>query len=349
MTQETNMHELITYDFENEVSLTPYISLWDRGDGYGEISLFNSIVAYVEGQNLSNPEDYYHYDEELGQYVEDYFEYIPTSCFPGNFTTSNEIFKSLEKMQVQSQEHLTALLYSISPSLLPPKPKGSISDIFSQKEKFLVTKDFNTDIVINGKDLDINIVQNFNYFSNSFYHFFLDYPEVSIKFINHCYLNGNVNFLYGINETYFLNIVLSQDNKIIFSPVSKKVQMKNVRYLSFNDENISLVFTNILEKLKVSKDFAKIELELNKNIDSFIENDKNQFITEIINLNFNDFIYQLSKSSFFVLQRNLKNKDFHTVSVLLERNLIQKASKEIQPFKISTVDFLSLLINSMFD
>jgi len=76
-------------DFESEIFISPCFQLWNRGDGIGEISIYNKIIAYIHGENEYQPN--YYWDEELGNYIDkDDIEFQPVSCFPGHFQTSDQ-------------------------------------------------------------------------------------------------------------------------------------------------------------------------------------------------------------------------------------------------------------------
>lgn len=46
-------------DFESEIFISPCFQLWNRGDGIGEISIYNKIIAYIHGENEYQPNYYW--------------------------------------------------------------------------------------------------------------------------------------------------------------------------------------------------------------------------------------------------------------------------------------------------
>lgn len=335
-------------NFDEEISLNPYFKLWDRGDGIGEIYLFNSIVAYIHGTQQIYPEDYYHYDEDLETYVAHDVEFEPVSCFPGVLQSSSNIFEYFKNQEIDSIEILVSLLSSISTDLLPPKPKGSIFDVFSQQEKFLLTKSFDFEVIKNGVVLNEDIANHFKDFSIYLKDKLSQYPEIKVSFIHHSPLNGNVYFLYQINQ-YYLHLVFNDDDKIIFGSINKSSQMKGIVMLECNEKNYEFIFQQILEKLKISPEIAQLTLSITEQSLSQIPRGKSKFINELIENQLSRFTYKLSHTSSFVLERQLQQFKKVAVTFVIDRKKLVQIVKEISIFDLDTISFISLLINDYFN
>lgn len=336
-------------NFEEEVILSPDFQFWDRGDGIGEISNFNSIIGYINGGQQIIPEDYFHYDPILEQYVADDKTLSPISCFPGTLNSQHESLKSFNSFSIDCIEHLFYLVNSIPSELLPLKPKGSVIDIFSQKEKFLISEDFNFDIIKNGIEISSLIVNNFNSFSSYFKNYFFDYPEISIEFLQHSYLNGNIYFLYQINQKYFLHLVFNSNNKIIMGEINKSRKMNEIIILDCIEKNYLFICQDILEKLKISSDEALITICLTQESIKNIPRGKSKFLNELIDNNLEGFIFKISHSSIFILQRNIKNQSTEEYLISIDRIKLKIIRDHIAIFNLTLTDFISLLINDYFN
>lgn len=335
-------------NFEEEIILSPYFQFWDRGDGIGEISSFNSIIGYIHGEHQISPEDYFHYDTVLEHYVSDEVEFSPVSCFPGKIQSQNDYLKSFNNLNIDGVEHLSYLVNSITTESLPAKPKGSIIDIFSQQEKFLISRDFNFEIIKNGIDLSSVILNNFNLFSHYLKNYFLDYPEVSIEFLNHSYLNGNVYFLYQLNHKYFLHLVFNSDNKIILGAINKSQKMTEIVVLECSETNYLFICQDIIEKLHISSEQAVINISLTSASIERIPRGKNKFLNELITHQMEGFLFKISNSSIFILQRNLNKYSFEEQSICIDRVFLKEITNKFSIFNLPLPDLISLLINDYF-
>lgn len=336
-------------NFNEEVVLNSYFQLWDRGDGVGEISLFNSIVGYIHSPKQIYPEDYYHYDESLETYVSDESEFVPVSCFPGILSSSNEILKYFNNNEIDSIEHLISLVSSVSTDLLPNKPKGSIIDIFSNQEKFLISRDFDFDTIKNGLELSPAIIQNFNDLSSLLKNKFTHYPEVSVSFLNHSYIHssGNVYFIYEINQ-YYLHLVFTKDNHVILGSINKSAKMQDIVILDCNEKNYNFVFETIVDKLKLLPHEARISLNLISEAVSSLPRGKNKFIIELLHEQINPFLSKISNSSAFILERNLQALPKKEQDFIINRDFLIQLKEHSSIFDLSIEDFISILINDYF-
>lgn len=333
-------------NFEQEIYLNPFLKFWDRGDGVAEISLFNSIIAFIHGEQQIFPEDYYHYDENLETYVshED-VDFSPVSCFPGRLTSDNEIFKMFNHINVECLDHLYSLVNSLPSNLFPDKPKGSVFDIFSQQDKFLISKEVNFEIIKNGLDINSNIIDNFNSFSHYLHKYFLNYPDISIDFINHSFLNGNVYFLYQLNSKNFLHLVFTSDDKIILGSITKSSKMKDIVILNSSEKNYLFICQTIIEKLNISVENATFKIHIISDFIQHLPREKNIFINDLLKNHLNNFIFTLSNSSPFILERNISryNTTEHIFSI--NREVLNNVLQKISIFGLPVDKFIYLLFN----
>lgn len=331
--------------FTSEIFISPCFNLWNRGDGIGEISIYNHIIAYIHGENEYIPN--YYWDEELGNYnTKEDQEFEPVSCFPGYLQTSDERLIHLNSLFIESQEHLISLLDSIKN--LPEKPKGSIFDVFSQSEKFLMSLNFDFDVLSKGHDIDSLILNNFNAFSQYLFDFTSNYPEISVSFIKHSYLNGNIYFHYLINDKYNLHLVFNADNKIVLGEINKRSKMQNVISLSCSSDNFLLICNTIIDKLKINSQIAQLTIRTTIDNKRTLSYNKSNF-KEIITNFLDEFKFYLSQQSFFVLHREFEKNNLIDFSFEIERELIKEIKTEADLFNIKTIDFIELIINTYFD
>ena len=336
-------------NFEDEISLSPFLKLWDRGDGIGEISCFNHIIGYIHGQQPIYPEDYFHYDETTDSYVEDDVDFSPVSCFPGQLTSHHKMLISLNNIEIDCIDHLSSLIQSISTEFLPAKPKGSVLDVFSNQEKFLISRNFDFDIIKNGVDLPPSILDNFNHFSYYLKNYFVNYPDVSIVFGQHCYLNGNVYFLYHINEKYCLHLVFNQDNQVILGIINKSHKMNIHSILDCSDNTYLSICEYIINKLKISSEKAIIHISLSKESVNNLPLRKNHFIQTLIDQQIEEFIFKLTNSSIFIIQRNITSISYEKHLITIDRATLITIQDQIRIFDIDISTFFSLFINAYYN
>lgn len=331
-------------DFDSEKFISPCFQLWNRGDGIGEISIYNKIIAYIHGENQYEPN--YYWDEELGNYnTKNDEEFEPVSCFPGYLQTSDQKIIHLNSMYIESLEHLQSLLEN-TPNL-PEKPKGSIFDVFSQSEKFLTSLNFDFDIISNGHSIDDIILDNFNQFSQYFFNFISEYPEIQISFVKHCYLNENVYFQYIINDKYFLHLVFSNDGKIILGDINKRSKMTNIISLTASDSNYLLICNTLIDKLKINTQIAYLNVQIT------IDNKKNstyilKHCEEIIQNFLDEFKFSLMKESSFIIQRDFNQNSSEEILIKFDRKFLNNIQKEALLFNLNIIHFIELLLHQYY-
>jgi len=334
----------MTENFNSEIFIAPCFQLWNRGDGIGEISIYNKIVAYIHGENEYMPN--YYWDEETSNYQEkDDVSFEPVSCFPGHFQTSDESLIHLNSLFIESLEHLQSLLENI-PNL-PEKPKGSVFDLFSQSEKFLTSLNFDFNVISSGHNIEQSILNNFNQFSQYFFNFIKNYPEINVSFLKHCYLNENVYFNYIVNEKYFLHLVFSKDDKIILGEINKRSKMNNVISLSCSEDNFLLICNTLIDKLNISSEQAELKIKIsidNKKNNNYIQ----KHCEEIIQNFLEEFKFDLMKESSFILQREFNKNNLIDCSIKLKRSFLNNISDHSSLFNLNVIHFIELLLNQYY-
>lgn len=333
-------------NFDDEISLSPFFKLWNRGDGIGEIYLFNSIIGYIHGEQQL--EDGYHYDEDLGDYVVDEeHEYQLVSCFPGHLSSSHELLKPFSNSPIDCLDHLISLVQSVPENLLPPKPKGSVIDVFSGHEKFLISRDFDFEIVVHGAVISDSILQHFSDFSHYLKDFLENYPEVHIEFLNHSYLNGNIYFIYELQNKYLLHLVFNQNNQVIFGAINQSAQMKSIVMLDCSYKNYEFICLSILEKLNISSEQAKINIQINTEYLNLLPKRKNVFFSDVIQSHFDSFISLLNNQGSFILERDLKMTSSKNLQFSISRQELLFLKTKIKPFGLDLISCMSLFINHL--
>lgn len=330
-------------DFTNTVALSDFFNLWDRGDGIGEICLFNTLIGSVTGDNTLP--DNYIYDEELEKFVEIEVDFNLVSCFPGTLNSGHEVLKPFNNTYIDCIEHLASLLQSIGPDLLPNKPKGSVIDIFSGNEKFLVSKHFDIEIIRHGAQFSDKIIENFTHFSHYFKNYFANYPEVIIGFLSHSYLNGNMYVCYEIAEKYFLHLVFNENNEMILGKINQTSQMKILSTLACEDSSYQTVCETILSSLNIDLYNAKFVIPVSQAYLSCIPKQKNKFLTEILNYHTTPFLLDLSNRGNFLVERDLNLQQTTNVDFTISRLDLLSFKEKIMAYDLDTIDTLSLLIN----
>lgn len=333
-------------NFNDEISLSPFFQLWDRGDGIGEIYLFNAIIGYIHGEQQLD--DGYYYDEELGDYVlsEDH-EYQLVSCFPGHLSSSHELLKPFSNSPIDCLDHLISLVQSVPDSLLPPKPKGSVIDVFSGHEKFLISRNFDFEIVVHGATIADSIIQHFSDFSHYLQKFLENYPEVHIEFLNHSYLNGNVYFLYELQNKYLLHLVFNQNNQMIFGAINQSAQMKSIVILECSEKNYEFICQSILEKLNISSEQAKFNIQINTEYITRLPKRKNVFLSDVIQSHFDSFVSLLNNQGSFILERDLKMINSKNLQFTISRQELLFLKTKIKSFGLDLIPCMSLFINHL--
>ena len=335
---------------DNEIFIPPSFKFWNRGDGFGEITLFQRIIATIHGDIQFSPEDYYTYDEELGAYIEttDEIEFEPVSCFPGTFQSENDILKSFNGQYIENIEHLISLVESFPIDLLPKKPKGSIFDVFSQSDKFLISRNFDFDVLLHGKDLNQNVIENFSNFSNFLLQFTKKYKEINIEFLSHSNLNDNVYFLYQINEKFYLHLVFTKENKFILGEINKSTKMNLLNELNCNEYNYQSVCDIILEKLNIVQDEVSFEISYNQLLDNIIPHKKTSFFNELFENHLEQYIEEIKNSSFFILNRNLKSNQKTQFTCKIKRESFNLICNYSNLFNVTNTDFIDVFISFYF-
>lgn len=335
---------MISSYFEEEITLSPSFKLWDRGDGIGEISLHNTIIGYIHGDNQLS--DGYYYDEDLEQYVEDTeVEFIAVSCFPGHLSSGHTLFQPFSNTYIDCIEHLISLIQSLPSDLLPEKPKGSVIDIFSGQEKFLISRDFDVDLVRYGKELDKNIVENFNSFSCYMKNYLQQFPEVHILFLNHCYVNGNVYVQYQLNNNYFLSVLFNKHNEILLGKINKSGKFNNISTYNCEDNSYKTICDSIFLALNLSYDTSKIHIHLAECLSYKIPKQKNIFFNDIIAHHSEEFLLHLYNRGRFLLERDLNIQKTNIIEVHISRAQILILQEKLSTYDISISDGLSLFMN----
>lgn len=330
--------------FDKEMTLSYAFKLWDRGDGIGEISLFNTIIGYIHGKN--QPSDGYYYDEELEQYVEDEtVEYTPVSCFPGYLSSGHTLLKPFASTEIDCVEHLISLVQSLPDELLPPKPKGSVIDIFSGQEKFLISRGFDIDVIREGKTLHQNIIDNFNSFSSYLKHFLENFPEISIEFLNHSYVNGNVYVQYLLKQNYFLNIVFTEDNQLLVGKINKSGKFNIFTTLDSDNNCYQTICDSIVTTLDLSLQSAKIKLNISALLLQYVPRQKNSFFNEILSFQSEAFLVALTNRGQFLLQRDLNILDSTDIEIVVDREQLLIFKEKIKQFELDILYTLSLFMN----
>jgi hypothetical protein len=333
-------------NFEDEIILSPFFKLWDRGDGIGEIYLFNCIVGYIHGEQQL--EDGNYYDANLDETIIDTPQYDYVSCFPGYLSSSHELLKPFFNSYIDCLEHLVSLVQAIPSDFLPDKPKGSVIDVFSGQEKFLISKNFDFDIVINGATISDSILSNFSDFSSYLKKFLNSYPDIQIKFNHHCFLNGNVYFSYELQNKYFLHFVFNENNQILIGEINQSSKMKSIVMLDCSEKNYHFICLTILDKLKISSEKAKFNIKISKEFLSLVPFRKNAFIENILQTYIQPFYSTLQNQGAFILNREFQKQDSFDLTVSLNRQQIIILNQNIQAYNLNISDFLSLFIHDFF-
>lgn len=334
-------------EFEEDLFLSPFFKLWNRGDGIGEIYLFNSIVAYIHGEQQL--EESYYYDQESDSYIpNENYEYQPVSCFPGYLSSSHDLLKHFSNTHLDCLEHLISLIQSLPEELFPPKPKGSILDVFSGQEKFLLPKNFDFEIIAHGANISEQIISHFNSFSHYLKKFLENYPEIKIKFLNHSYLNGNVYFLYELQDKYLLHLVFNQEQQIILGEINRSSRMKPIVILNCSEKNYQFICDSILQKLHISFETAHFDLNVSDLYFSLLPNKKNIFLSDILKTHSDSFISILNNQGSFILERDFQKQPFKNLQFSFNRHELIALISKIKTFDLTFDKFLSLFIHYYF-